>query len=82
MEKLLRPRSVAIVGASPTPGALGNSVLANLEHAGYAGEILLPNASLPAHIKTLRLISPKLHRVSAPRPRFDRKAPAPQGHLQ
>ena len=41
--RLLRPRSVAIVGASPTPGALGAAVLANLEQAGYDGEIHLIN---------------------------------------
>lgn len=41
--RLLRPRSVAIVGASPTPGALGASVLANLERAGYDGAIHLVN---------------------------------------
>ena len=29
--RLLRPRSIAIVGASPTPGALGAAVLENLE---------------------------------------------------
>ncbi|MGT2514008.1 CoA-binding protein [Sphingomonas panni] len=37
------PRSVVIVGASPTPGALGNSVLRNLERHGYAGTIHLIN---------------------------------------
>ena len=41
--RLLRPRSVAIVGASPTPGALGASVLENLERAGYGGDIHLIN---------------------------------------
>ncbi len=41
--RLLRPRSVAIVGASPTPGALGASVLANLERMHYPGQIHLIN---------------------------------------
>ena len=41
--RLLRPRSVAIVGASPTPGALGASVLENLERADYGGDIHLIN---------------------------------------
>ena len=41
--RLLRPGSVAIVGASPTPGALGASVLANLERNGYSGAIHLIN---------------------------------------
>ncbi len=39
--RLLRPRSVAIVGASPEPGSIGNNVLANLERSGFAGEIHL-----------------------------------------
>jgi len=43
MERLLRPRSVAIVGASPTPGAFGANVLANLEQAGFNGELYLVN---------------------------------------
>ena len=43
MDRLLRPGSIAIVGASPTLGALGASVLANLERAGYGGTIHLVN---------------------------------------
>ena len=43
MERLLRPRSIAIVGASATPGALGASVLANLERMGFEGDIHLIN---------------------------------------
>jgi acyl-CoA synthetase (NDP forming) len=43
LSRLLNPKSVAIVGASPTPGALGNSVLANLERHGFAGDIHLIN---------------------------------------
>lgn len=43
LSRLLTPRSVAIVGASPTPGALGNSVLQNLERHGFAGDIHLIN---------------------------------------
>jgi acyl-CoA synthetase (NDP forming) len=43
IERLLRPRSVAVVGASPTPGALGASVIANLERMGYGGALHLIN---------------------------------------
>ncbi|MCD2322877.1 acetate--CoA ligase family protein [Sphingomonas sp. IC-56] len=43
LTRLLAPRSVAIVGASPTPGALGNSVLRNLDRHGFAGEVHLIN---------------------------------------
>jgi predicted CoA-binding protein len=43
IERLLRPRSVAVVGASSTPGALGASVVANLERMGFGGDIHLIN---------------------------------------
>lgn len=43
VSRLLRPRSVAIVGASPTPGALGNSVMRNLDRLGFAGDLHLVN---------------------------------------
>ena len=43
IERLLRPGSVAVVGASSTPGALGASVVANLERMEFAGEIHLIN---------------------------------------
>jgi acyl-CoA synthetase (NDP forming) len=43
VERLLRPRSVAIVGASATPGSLGASVLANLERMQFAGDVYLIN---------------------------------------
>ncbi|MEO8722548.1 MAG: acetate--CoA ligase family protein [Sphingobium sp.] len=46
-DRLLRPRSVAIVGASATPGALGSTVLANLERQGFAGDIHLINPKRP-----------------------------------
>ena len=43
IERLLRPQSVAIVGASATPGALGASVLANLQRLDFRGDIHLVN---------------------------------------
>jgi acyl-CoA synthetase (NDP forming) len=43
IERLLRPRSVAVVGASSTPGALGTSVIANLDRGGYQGSVFLIN---------------------------------------
>ena len=43
IDRLLRPRSVAIVGASPTPSSFGASVLRNLQEAGFAGELHLIN---------------------------------------
>ncbi len=43
LDRLLRPRSVALVGASSTPGSLGEAVLINLEEAGFAGGLYLVN---------------------------------------
>lgn len=37
--RLLRPRSVAVVGASDKPGALGASIIGNLDRAGYSGTV-------------------------------------------
>jgi acyl-CoA synthetase (NDP forming) len=47
LDRLLRPRSVAIVGASEKPGALGNAVLRNLERHGFPGDIHLINPKRP-----------------------------------
>ncbi len=48
IDRLLRPRSVAIVGASDRSGSLGASVLANLLRQGFRGEIYLVNANRDA----------------------------------
>ena len=45
IKRLLAPKSVAIVGASPTPGSLGGGVLGNLERFGFKGDIHLVNPS-------------------------------------
>lgn len=39
LSKLLNPRSIAVLGASPRPEAMGNTVLKNLMAAGYSGTI-------------------------------------------
>jgi acyl-CoA synthetase (NDP forming) len=46
-DRLLRPQSVALIGASTTPGSLSECVLKNLEEAGYSGEIYLVNPKRP-----------------------------------
>jgi acetate---CoA ligase (ADP-forming) len=43
LDRLLKPRSIVIVGASPTRGALGNTVMANLERYGFRGPVHLVN---------------------------------------
>ena len=47
LERLLRPRSIALVGASTTPGSLGECVLTNLEENGYRGNLYLVNPKRP-----------------------------------
>ena len=39
LDRLLRPRSVAVMGASDTPGSLGESLLSNLERAHFSGDL-------------------------------------------
>jgi acyl-CoA synthetase (NDP forming) len=43
--RLIRPRSIAIVGVSPEPGSLGGAVLANLKRFAYGGDIHLVSRS-------------------------------------
>ena len=45
LDRILRPRSVAIVGVSPEPGHMGATVLANLERCHFAGDIHLVSRS-------------------------------------
>ena len=45
VHRLLRPRSVAIVGASPDRGSIGNNVLLNLERSGFSGTLHLVSRS-------------------------------------
>ncbi len=45
LARLLRPRSIAILGASPERTSVGGGVLANLEDFGYDGEIHLVSRS-------------------------------------
>ncbi|WP_119390796.1 bifunctional acetate--CoA ligase family protein/GNAT family N-acetyltransferase [Taklimakanibacter lacteus] len=47
LDKLFRPRSVAVVGASPKPRSLGRAVLANLKSAGFRGRIHVINPNYP-----------------------------------
>ena len=45
LTRLLRPRHLAVVGASPEPASAGGIVLANLERFGYAGDLHLVSRS-------------------------------------
>ena len=48
LERLLRPRSIALIGASAAPGSLGQSLLTNLEAGGYQGQLYLVNPKRPS----------------------------------
>ena len=62
LDRLFAPRSVAVVGASPRRGSLGRAVFANLEAAGFRGEIGIVN---PKHAEILgRPTVPSLARLS------------------
>jgi acetyltransferase len=75
IEKLLAPRSVALVGASSRPGSLGRAILNNLRSAGFDGALGVVN---PRHaeidglkaVTTLAKLSfvPDLVVVTAPAP--------------
>ena len=45
LESLLSPRTVAVIGASRTPGKVGHEVLANLVNGGFKGQIVPVNPS-------------------------------------
>ncbi|MCL5735880.1 MAG: acetate--CoA ligase family protein [Actinobacteria bacterium] len=45
LESLLRPNVVAVMGASRTPGKVGNAVVVNLIKGGFEGEVVPVNPS-------------------------------------
>ena len=48
LRALLQPRSVAVVGASPRPATIGNTLLRQLAHGGFTGRVHAVN---PAHAR-------------------------------
>jgi acetyltransferase len=47
LEKILAPRSIALVGASPRESSVGRKILHNLREAGFAGPLQLVNPRHP-----------------------------------
>src|SRR5215472_9302138 len=43
LDKMFGPRSIALIGATPRPGAVGAVVARNLRRAGFGGELMLVN---------------------------------------
>jgi len=48
LDRLIRPGSIAVIGASDKPGALGATVITNLDHAGFSGTIYPVNPNRTA----------------------------------
>ena len=47
LDKILRPASVAVIGASDEEGSIGYSLMNNLQEGGYEGKIFPINPSHP-----------------------------------
>ena len=47
LEALLRPRSIAVVGASVRPGSAGSGIIENLKRVGFSGQIYPINPRYP-----------------------------------
>lgn len=43
LDKLFKPQSVALIGATPRPRAVGAVVVRNLRRASFAGELMFVN---------------------------------------
>jgi hypothetical protein len=75
LDKLFKPRSVALIGATPRPGAVGAVVAHNLRRAGFAGELMFVNPhhhaieGLKTYPTVASLPEPRTSRSSSRRPR-------------
>ena len=56
MNRIMKPKSVAVIGASSENGKIGNSVMKNLINGGYKGEIF------PIHPKADEILGKKVYR--------------------
>src|SRR4051812_30296055 len=56
MNRIMKPKSVAVIGASAETGKIGNSVKKNLINGGYKGEIY------PIHPKADEILSKKVYK--------------------
>lgn len=59
LRHLLRPASVAVVGASRRPGRVGHSIVRNIVSAGYAGQLYAvnPNATSIAGVECVASVA-------------------------
>ena len=47
LDPFFKPKSVAVIGATPTPGKIGNILIENLFSEGYRGRIHMVNPNYP-----------------------------------
>ena len=59
VQRLLQPRSVAVVGASRSPGALGHLLLQNIVAGGFTGDLVAvhPTADTIAGVRCVRSLA-------------------------
>jgi acyl-CoA synthetase (NDP forming) len=56
MNRIMKPKAVAVIGASAEDGKIGNSVMKNLINGGYKGEIY------PIHPKAAEIMGRKAYK--------------------
>jgi acetyl coenzyme A synthetase (ADP forming)-like protein len=56
MNRIMRPDAVAVIGASPEDGKIGNSVMKNLINGGYQGQIY------PIHPKASEILGKRVYK--------------------
>ncbi len=56
MQRIMNPATLAVIGASPEEGKIGNSIMKNLINGGYSGEIY------PIHPKAEDILGKKVYR--------------------
>jgi len=56
MNRIMKPKAVAVIGASAESGKIGNSVMKNLINGGYQGEIY------PIHPKATEIMGKKVYK--------------------
>ena len=56
MNRIMKPKAVAVIGASAENGKIGNSVMKNLINGGYKGEIY------PIHPKADEILGNKAYK--------------------
>ena len=93
LDKLFKPRSVALIGATDRAGSVGAVLLRNLRRAGFAGELLLVNphhqtldgmpvypdvASLPQTPDLAVIVDPARYGARLSSPNSERAAPRPR----